>query len=571
MGNSREDSLQEIKNRIEADRKAFDEKYGYLMKELENFQIPEDYNPYRDAMENVLSAILPDYPNTTKYSLSIDFKNNSTQYGDVVYLILEHIPSEHKRVEKQFVKLEFHGENTIVDNFEAIVDIVSLSKKWASFSMVINQQPFAAKNFGYYSSYLCEKYHITLNTPQFDGAKFLRLKYQPTQPRKKKSSVEDAYFGKFPLLYENMKNSLGVVVDAYEKIYLTHFSSTRFQASDLETILLIENEYVVSFRVELENQNNPNTYLMIREFTKNTLFKYTHAAFQRAFNPKASLVQFEKFYGTGFYTEKRNHYNSICDAFPELKLPERLSSYQGEDHHIVVFEMLGRDGKRGVAVATTTGKVYSFVLKVCKELEEKASSSLRVYGLSCLKYSSNNGFFEAFLSWKGEKKKERLEKRLRYYYFDKTFKDNKELYTFTRQVLDGAATGRFDNQERGTYSKPVNRWKSEEYTFSLTQKLYNEYNVIYQYRPFFLGGMSYDIYICGLKIAIEYQGKQHFEPVEFFGGKENFESQRERDQLKLKLSAENGVDLIYINYWEDITSQLIRSKVEAVLRKRFIN
>lgn len=68
-----------------------------------------------------------------------------------------------------------------------------------------------------------------------------------------------------------------------------------------------------------------------------------------------------------------------------------------------------------------------------------------------------------------------------------------------------------------------------------------------------------------MKVAIEYQGKQHFEPVEIFGGKENFEKQKERDVLKKKLSDENGIKLVYINYWEDITAELIREKVEEAI------
>ncbi len=74
--------------------------------------------------------------------------------------------------------------------------------------------------------------------------------------------------------------------------------------------------------------------------------------------------------------------------------------------------------------------------------------------------------------------------------------------------------------------------------------------------------MSYDIYICGLKIAIEYQGIQHFEPVDYFGGEESFNKQQERDKLKAQRSKENGVALIYINYWEDITPTLIKKRIE---------
>ena len=77
--------------------------------------------------------------------------------------------------------------------------------------------------------------------------------------------------------------------------------------------------------------------------------------------------------------------------------------------------------------------------------------------------------------------------------------------------------------------------------------------------------MSYDVYICGLKIAIEYQGEQHFNPVEYFGGEENFQKQRERDRIKAKRSKENGIKLIYVNYWENITANLIRKKIEEVL------
>lgn len=68
-----------------------------------------------------------------------------------------------------------------------------------------------------------------------------------------------------------------------------------------------------------------------------------------------------------------------------------------------------------------------------------------------------------------------------------------------------------------------------------------------------------------LNVAIEYQGKQHFEPVEIFGGKEHYKEQVERDKLKYRLSRENGVALVYINYWDDISPELIRERIENEL------
>ena len=73
--------------------------------------------------------------------------------------------------------------------------------------------------------------------------------------------------------------------------------------------------------------------------------------------------------------------------------------------------------------------------------------------------------------------------------------------------------------------------------------------------------MSYDIFISRLNVAIEYQGKQHFEPVEFFGGREAFEKLQIRDKEKAELSRKHGVKLVYINYWEDITPELIIERV----------
>ena len=77
------------------------------------------------------------------------------------------------------------------------------------------------------------------------------------------------------------------------------------------------------------------------------------------------------------------------------------------------------------------------------------------------------------------------------------------------------------------YIYPTARWKTEEIITKTISKYYKEYKVIPQYRPFWLkssfgGQMSYDIYISELKIAIEYQGEQHFKPVDYFGGEESF-------------------------------------------------
>lgn len=77
--------------------------------------------------------------------------------------------------------------------------------------------------------------------------------------------------------------------------------------------------------------------------------------------------------------------------------------------------------------------------------------------------------------------------------------------------------------------------------------------------------MSYDIYISGKRIAIEYQGKQHFEPVEFFGGEEAFKETVKRDQEKKIKSKENNVKLIYFNYWEPTNKETVLDKLDILV------
>ncbi|MBR2490385.1 MAG: hypothetical protein IKB65_02760 [Ruminiclostridium sp.] len=109
------------------------------------------------------------------------------------------------------------------------------------------------------------------------------------------------------------------------------------------------------------------------------------------------------------------------------------------------------------------------------------------------------------------------------------------------------------------------KWKSEAQLYSIVVGLYPD--AIYQYRTSWLGGQSLDIYIPSLSIGIEYQGKQHYEPVEYFGGEEHFKHQQENDEKKRSLCNENGVYLIEWPYTEEITDRNLQSYLEEVRRK----
>lgn len=56
-----------------------------------------------------------------------------------------------------------------------------------------------------------------------------------------------------------------------------------------------------------------------------------------------------------------------------------------------------------------------------------------------------------------------------------------------------------------------------------------------------------DFYLPDYKIAIECQGKQHFSPVDMFGGQEFYDLTNERDSLKQQLCADHCIKILYFS------------------------
>lgn len=62
--------------------------------------------------------------------------------------------------------------------------------------------------------------------------------------------------------------------------------------------------------------------------------------------------------------------------------------------------------------------------------------------------------------------------------------------------------------------------------------------------------LPFDFYLPSYNVCIEYNGKQHFEPIDYFGGNKTFESIKARDLIKDKYCLNNSIKLIRIPYWE---------------------
>ena len=75
----------------------------------------------------------------------------------------------------------------------------------------------------------------------------------------------------------------------------------------------------------------------------------------------------------------------------------------------------------------------------------------------------------------------------------------------------------------------------------------NNINFRQQMKFDWLGKQSLDFYLPDYNIAIECQGRQHFEPVDAFGGKRGLIECEYRDSKKYNLCKHNKIDIIYFS------------------------
>jgi len=106
-------------------------------------------------------------------------------------------------------------------------------------------------------------------------------------------------------------------------------------------------------------------------------------------------------------------------------------------------------------------------------------------------------------------------------------------------------------------------WTTETLLFYIVSSQYPEYSIRRHYRPKFLEGLELDIYIEELKLGIEYQGIQHFQPIEHWGGQNAFVNLVQRDNRKKALCEALGIRLVFFNYNEKISNELVFNRLKV--------
>lgn len=105
-------------------------------------------------------------------------------------------------------------------------------------------------------------------------------------------------------------------------------------------------------------------------------------------------------------------------------------------------------------------------------------------------------------------------------------------------------------------------WISEMTLFKLIESVFQDAQ--HHVNPAWLTPQHLDIFVHSKKLAFEYQGKQHYEAIDFFGGEDSFEKRKQLDDLKMKKCKSNEVILIHWRYDEPITKDVLDIKLSGI-------
>lgn len=119
--------------------------------------------------------------------------------------------------------------------------------------------------------------------------------------------------------------------------------------------------------------------------------------------------------------------------------------------------------------------------------------------------------------------------------------DNNKFYALPSSLLQGHGC---PNCKSSRGEKIIKMFLDKNKINYIPQKTYNNLRGIND------GFLSYDFYLPKYNLLIEYQGKQHYEPIEYFGGEAQFEIQQEHDKRKRNYAKLHNINLLEIWYYD---------------------
>ena len=141
---------------------------------------------------------------------------------------------------------------------------------------------------------------------------------------------------------------------------------------------------------------------------------------------------------------------------------------------------------------------------------------------------------------------------------------------YGKATYDGPEHRHVEDELRGRFGYPKvgQQWVTETTLYKRVCVLFSDYKVSHHYRGAELEGLELDIWLPDLRVGIEYQGQQHYTPVEHWGGSAGLKKRMANDRKKRRLCKDLGYHLVEIKYTEEISERLVRKKISQVIGKQ---
>jgi len=327
--------------------------------------------------------------------------------------------------------------------------------------------------------------------------------------------------------------------DVNKFINFQYYLKTNLRIATLKALYDIEvfdsyRDYLKIFMDKINSIEQDNPYLKIDDwdlyYNKRPTIHNQVTLFFNIQLYKKSIIQIEDYIflikNLQLTDYGYDHFYDVVDSFKEIF----NKKYSNSNELINSYNKKFKNKKSRYRIRFDRVIYKNFNNHSTSLLYKKIKTSNEIFDLVNNKINENNSFYSNL---------EYINTGLQGVSFSKVVSLQNELNKMVREA---------ENRVRYNNNIPkVNEgWISETELYNKCKNYFKPLKVIQHARLNFLGRQHLDIFIPYYKIALEYQGKQHYEPVDFFGGEETFIATKERDERKRKACIDNGIALIYV-------------------------
>lgn len=137
------------------------------------------------------------------------------------------------------------------------------------------------------------------------------------------------------------------------------------------------------------------------------------------------------------------------------------------------------------------------------------------------------------------------------------------VHTFAQKHGWDFRSGENEIRDRLSVPRIGEGWLNEANLLRLIRSLFPDEKVIHQASPAWIGRQRLDIFMPERKLAVEYNGEQHYRPIDRFGGEAGLIATQRRDAEKQAKLQANGIRLIEFRFDEEITPEIVKARIDA--------